>query len=139
MGRYFKTKIFFCGGGGEDERRKKVGINHNVRSPTNIEDMKDGEIYEVGIYMNYGIASVLGFYPDTEHIIYGNSDERSTTFSYTTLNAKCGVEYMYVYTDVIQPSNFGNQMVNILDCFTLYSGGNKGIHNTIYKPLKIHT
>ena len=27
-------------------------------------------------------------------------------------------------------------MVNILDCFALNNGGNKGIHNTIYEPLK---
>ena len=118
-----------------DEKRKKVGINYNVRSTANIGDIRDGEIYEVGIYMNYGIASVLGFQPNAEFIIYG-SGERSTSFSYTTLNGKCGVEYMYVYTDIIQPSNFGNQMVNILDCFTLDNGPNKGIHNTIYKPLK---
>ena len=32
--------------------------------------------------------------------------------------------------------NFGSQLVNILDCFTLDNGGNKGIHNTLYKPLK---
>ena len=43
---------------------------------------------------------------------------------------------MYLYTDVIQPSNFGSQLDNILDCFTLDNGGNKGIHNTLYKPLK---
>ena len=43
---------------------------------------------------------------------------------------------MYVYTDIIQPTNFGSQLVKILDCFTLDKGGNKGIHNTLYKPLK---
>ena len=42
---------------------------------------------------------------------------------------------MYLYTDIIQPTNFGNQLVNILDCFTLDNGGNKGIHNTLCKPL----
>ena len=43
---------------------------------------------------------------------------------------------MYSYTDIIHPTNFGNQLVNISDCFTLDNGGNKGIHNTQYKPLK---
>ena len=43
---------------------------------------------------------------------------------------------MYLYTDIIQPTNFGNQLVKILGCLTLDNGGNKGIHNTLYKTLK---
>ena len=43
---------------------------------------------------------------------------------------------MYLYADVIQPRNFGSQLVTILDCFTLDNGGNKGIHNTLYKYLE---
>ena len=45
------------------------------------------------------------------------------------------MDYIYLYTDIIQPSNFGGQLVNILDCFSLQNGGNRGIHNSIYKPL----
>ena len=59
-----------------------------------------------------------------------------STVSSIPINEKLGVDYMYLYTDIIQPSNFGSQLVNILDCFTLDNGGNKGIHNTLYKPLK---
>ena len=29
--------------------------------------------------------------------------------SSTPINEKLGVNYMYLYTDIIQPSNFGNQ------------------------------
>ena len=47
----------------------------------------------------------------------------------------CGVDYIYLYTDIIQPINFGGQLVNVLDCFTLQNGGNKGIHNSVYKTL----
>ena len=44
---------------------------------------------------------------------------------------------MYLYTDIIQPTNFGNLLVNILDyfTFTLNNDGNKGVHNMLYKTL----
>lgn len=52
-----------------------------------------------------------------------------------SLPDNCGVDYMYVYTDIVQPTVFGGELVNILDCFTLESGKGKGIHNTVYKAL----
>ena len=86
--------------------------------------------------MREGIANVLGFRTNSLYSIRGDDHEMVSSISTTPINEKLGVDYMYLYTDVIQPSNFGGQLVNILDCFTLDNSGNKGIHSTLYKPLK---
>ena len=83
-----------------------------------------------------GLANVLGFQSNTMYSIHGDDHEMVSNISSTPINEKLGGDYMYLYTDIIQPSNFGSQLVNILDCFILDKGGNKGIHNTLYKPLK---
>ena len=84
------------------------------------------------IHLNDGLAEVLGFHSNTAYPIYGGDFEKLNTISAISINDKCGVDYMYLHTDVIQPTNFGNQLVNILNCFTLDNGGNKGIQNTLY-------
>ena len=97
---------------------------------------RKGDTENVMIHIGEGLADVLVFHSNTAYPIYGDDYERSNTISTTPINDKLGVDYMYLCTDIIQPMNFGNQLVNILDCFTLDNGGNKGIHNQLYKPLK---
>ena len=116
-----------------DTYTKKTGITY-TGIPHSIKISK-GDVQNVSIRFGEEIANVLGFRSDTEYEIYGTQDDKTKTLSQITVNDKCGVEYMYLYTDIIQPTNFGNQLVNILDCFTFDQGNNKGIHNTLYKPL----
>ena len=94
----------------------------------------DDDIEYVNIRLEEGIAKILGFRSDTYYPFY-NETITENIKSFIPPNQRFGVDYIYLYTDVIQPSNFGNQLVNILDCFTLDNGGNKGIHNTLYKQL----
>ena len=104
--------------------------------PQSTEVKRKGDIENVMMTMCEGLANVLGFHSNTMYNIHGDDHEMVSNISSTPINEKLGVDYMYLYTDIIQPSNFGSQLVNILDCFTLDNGGNKGIHNTLYKPLK---
>ena len=118
-----------------DKYKRRVGV-HYTGSCRSIETRRKGDIEHVTMAMGEGIADVLGFRTNSLYSIRGDDPETVSTISTTPINEKLGVDYMYLYTDVIQPSNFGSQLVNILDCFTLDNGGNKGIHNTLYKPLK---
>ena len=96
-------------------------------------------IEKIGLKINVGLARILGFNPDVEYSLYDNK-KGNNTYHKSSINPsfRCGVDYIYLYTDIIQPSNFGGQLVNILDCFSLQNGGNRGIHNSIYKPLNTH-
>ena len=127
---FSRSEIFYW-----DKYKRRVGV-HYTGGPRSIETRRKGDIEHVTMAMGEGIANVLGFRTNSLYSVRGDDHEMISTISTTPINEKLGVDYMYLYTDVIQPSNFGSQLVNILDCFTLDNGGNKGIHNTLYKPLK---
>ena len=118
-----------------DKYKKRVGV-HYTAGPRSTEARRKGDIEHATVAMGEGIADVLGFRTNGLYSIRGDDHEMISTISSTPINEKLSVDYMYLYTDVIQPSNIGDQLVNILDCFTLDNGGNKGIHDTLYKPLK---
>ena len=96
-------------------------------------------INKITLKINRGLAQILGFKSNVEYTIFNNKKGNNTIHkSPINPSSRCGVDYIYLYTDIIQPSNFGGQLVNILDCFSLQNGGNRGIHNSIYKPLNTH-
>ena len=119
-----------------NDEDSKVEINcHSKSTPKGL----ISNIKYVSIKMNTGIAQILGFNDNAEYNIFINDKSSSSVHkSPKNPSARCGVDYIYLYTDIIQPSNFGGQLVNILDCFSLHNGGNRGIHNSIYKPLNTH-
>lgn len=47
-----------------------------------------------------------------------------------------GNDYLYIYSDVISPTRFGNQIVNILDAIPLpHDVTSKGVNPIMYKPV----
>ena len=96
------------------------------------------DVQEIYVKMNEGLAYILGFRSDTDYTIYSKTDNFGNILSSIPPSPKCGLDYICLYTDIIHPTNFGGQLVNILDCFTHDNGGNKGIHSTVYKPLNTH-
>ena len=114
----------------EDERRVEI-LSKKADSDLNVTD----DIKSITMQLNPGLADLLGFSTHSHYNIYSQRRPKSVTKSSMPPSPRCGVDYIYLYTDIIQPSNFGGQLVNILDCFSLQNGGNKGIHNSIYKPL----
>ena len=113
------SDIFFW-----DKYKNRVGI-HYTAGLRSTEVRRKGDIEHVTMAMGEGIANVLGFHSNSLYPIRGDDHEMISTISSIPINKKLGVGYMYLYTDIIQPSNFGSQLVNILDCFTLDNGGYK--------------
>ena len=95
------------------------------------------DIENVNVTFSRDLALLLGFKANHTYPIYG-ADNQYNIMSDISLSPNCGVDYVYLYTDVIQPTHFGGGLVNILHTFALENGGNKGIYNTIYKPLNSH-
>jgi len=113
-----------------DSREKRVKLNY-VESSQNI---KRGDAEKISIHISKDLCQLLGYRNDTSYEIYGQQKKNSIIGPFPPL-PMCGVEYLYIYCDFVQPSIFGGQLVNILDCFTFQNGTNKGIHNTIYKDM----
>lgn len=98
------------------------------------EKLRPGDVKSIYVKFSGKAAKLLGFHINTGYEIYGGR-ELNEHASLDSLPDNCGVDYIYVYTDIVQPTIFGGRLVNILDCFTLASGRGKGIHNTVYKLL----
>ena len=111
----------------------RVEIHTKIGDPS-LNITKD--IITISLTMKQGLSQIFGFYSNVGYTIYSNKDAVLNIHkSSIPPSPRCGVDYIYLYTDIIQPSYFGGQLVNILDCFTLQNGGNKSINNSIYKPL----
>ncbi|HIP16931.1 MAG TPA: hypothetical protein EYG76_01310 [Methanothermococcus okinawensis] len=95
---------------------------------------------DTSYYIKLGsrLAHILGYSMQNTLPIGIPSNPESTQLNYSPnppqLNA--GIQYVVVYTDIIEPTHFGDQMVNVLDVFAIGPEGNRGFHNVIYKPLK---
>ena len=112
----------------EMEDRAEILFNQGSNDSTT-------DIKEINLQMGNGLAEILGFRGDTEYTIFSVNEGFKNMLSNIPPSPRCGVDYIYLYTDIIQPTRFGGQLLNILDCFTLQNVGNKGVHNCIYKPI----
>ena len=117
----------------DDERKVEITCKRGDQR-----DTATGGFIDISLKFNPGLASIIGFRSDNLYALYTVHGTGGTHKSPIPPSPRCGVDYIYLYTDIIQPSNFGGQLVNILDCFALQNGGNKGIHNSIYKGLNTH-
>ena len=113
-----------------NEKQKRVGLKYIKET-----SVRNGDVLKISINMSNRLGKILGFRGDTEYEIYGQKNKMNILAMNIPIPSG-GLDYIYVYCDIIHPSPFGNQLVNILDCFTFHNGFNKGIHNTIYKPIK---
>lgn len=87
------------------------------------------------IQFSSDIAEVLGFRDDTLYKFHGEDITPGHIYSPLAASPLKGVDHLYIYSDIVQPSYFGGQLVNILDCFVFESTSNKGLNNVIYRPL----
>ena len=118
----------------EDETRVEINCINKLHNKDIIKDVQ-----KVTLKINGGLANILGFNKNVEYMLFNNKKGNNIVHkSSINPSVRCGVDYIYLYTDIVQPCNFGGQLVNILDCFSLQNGGSRGIHNSIYKPLNTH-
>ena len=94
-----------------------------------VEDEANGKYC---IVLGARLAHVLGFPSNTYIPINGELDAPAPT------NSNGDIQYMVVYSDIVKPSHFAEQEVNVLDIFSVGMDGNRGFHNIIYKPLNTH-
>ena len=132
--KHLFSRIKFLHWNGDESKTEITCVNRD-HSKDIVKDIE-----KITIKINRGLAQILGFKSNVEYTIFSNNKKGGNTRHKSSINpsSRCGVDYIYLYTDIIQPCNFGGQLVNILDCFSLQNGGNRGIHNSIYKPLNTH-
>ena len=89
------------------------------------------------------LAKILGFVPNTGYDLFSSLDvheEQKTPYvpqyGHAPLLKYGDVQCVLIYTDLVNPSRYAGKNVNILDAFSLSGGLTKGVHPTIYKPLK---
>lgn len=91
------------------------------------------------------IALVLGFEPFHRYNIFHKRDEITETprkldkiIAPYPFRTDAGNDYLYVYSDIVAPTRFGNQIVNILDAIPLPNDeSSKGVNPVMYKPLAL--
>ena len=130
-----------------DSDLERVVVNEFIVSP------KDDLVYtDIVIKFAPHIAFILGFDPDFRYTVFFQkfgeeapvSPEPSDTVNIKPIQliaphvprADSGNDYLYVYSDIISPTRFGNQILNILDAIPLnHDGTSKGVNPIMYKPV----
>ena len=90
------------------------------------------------------LAQVLGFVPNFRYPLFSSLGIHEEVkppalvpqYGPAPLLKNGDVQCVLIYTDLVNPSRYAGKNVNILDAFTLSGGLTKGVHPTIYKPLK---
>ena len=95
----------------------------------------EGDNIEIEMIFSSDMAEILGFRKDTSYKFHGVNVREKAIYSSVPASPNKGLDYIYLYSDIIQPAYFGGQLVNILDCFVLENHFNKGLNNVIYRPL----
>ena len=100
----------------------------------------------VSIRVSFGtrLAQVLGFVPNMSYGLFASLSaheklKKPVTIpqhGHAPLLKNGDVQCVLIYTDLVNPSRYAGKNVNILDAFSLSGGLTKGVHPTIYKPLK---
>ena len=104
-----------------------IRINYTKRK-------KDSNVLSISLSLGPKIANILGFNENTPYYIYGDRKQEAI-YNSNQPSPNNDINYLYVYTDIIQPAIFGGKLTNILDCFDIQVGQMKSAHTTVYRPL----
>lgn len=136
-----------------DHDLERVVVNNAIVSPNS-----DHIYTDISIKFASHIARILGFDSKFRYTVYfqrlgeegsispfpdtsGNSQAGPIKlFAQYVPRADVGNDYMYVYSDIVSPTRFGNKLVNILDVLPLPGDTtSKGVNPVAYKPLAFST
>ena len=84
------------------------------------------------------IASLLGFESGVGHALFRSSWGRTSDYHIAAEyhpRDDGGIDHVLCYSDVVQPTQFGSQLVSILDAFIIEPGGAKAYSRTMYKNI----
>ena len=114
-----------------------ITIKCHTPKTNNIDQKIIQNIATISISMQHSIAYILGFEHNKQYRIYEPNLEFTVPYPNPyPVQPTFGIEYVCVYTDIIQPASFGGKTVNILDCLD-YRNIRKG-RNIIYRTLNVH-
>ena len=90
------------------------------------------------------LAQVLGFVPNIDYdlfsslVVHEEPEPPSLVpqLGHAPMMKNGDVQCVLIYTDLVNASRYAGKNINILDVFSLSGGLTKGMHPTIYKPLK---
>ena len=94
-----------------------------------------GQKLTLAIQFSHNMGRVLGFRSDVQYTFHDANKSLEGIVSTLPASPVRGLDYVYIYTDIVQPTHFGGQLLNILDCFVFDGNHNKGLNNLIYRPL----
>ena len=118
-----------------------VIINRTTVNPRDFENLSPyikEYINNIAISFNSQIGQLLGFPPNQHYPIFQIVEELNSPIVNPNLPQPTnGIEYVYIYCDIVQPTPFGGKLTNILDCFNFHTGFDKSVKNIIYRPLNV--
>ena len=128
---------------------ERVVVNESIASPD------DDRVY-TDIFITFAphIAFILGFDPNFRYTVFFQkfgeevpvtpeagkdlNQEPIKLIAPHVARPDSGNDYLYVYSDVISPTRFGNQIVNILDAIPLpHDVTSKGVNPIMYKRVAL--
>lgn len=128
MEQYFHDQIFTYDGINTTINVKKISRKKNV-------ELMVGGIETIRLELGKKLGKVLGFTGMYKYLIYKYNTNVNSHISSHHILPLNGVSFLYIYSDIVQPIEFGGKLVNALDCLSLGSGSSKGFHNAIYRRI----
>lgn len=109
----------------------------NVKYNQSTKPVKVGEIKSIAIRLKPKLGKVLGFPGTYTYEVYKQIKDYTvdSILSPNHILPMNGVDYMYLYSDIVQPIEFGGKLVNMLDCVSVGDHSYKGFHNAIYRSI----
>ena len=108
------------------------------RVPERLSKWTKEVVKEIHISFFPGLAKIIGFTPHVPYSIFAITNEILGPYiNPSPPQPTNGVQYIYIYCDIVQPTPFGGKITNILDCFDFNTGFNKSGKNIIYRPLNV--
>ena len=130
-----------------DDVAKRFAVNRRVREVPRNPD--EGNLRELGeavgrcLYITFSnrLTHILGLFSEKKISIY-NPIESTKEVVKAEWETKAGVklcDHIIIYSDIVQPSRMGSQLVNLLDAFSLPNHPGKGLNPCIYHKLATNT
>ena len=130
--------VYFTCNEVNDSFKEVEGRNYpRVQRSVAVQDLPPWQITNrsIGITFHVGLARILGMKSNTRYLIKDKLDSRKRkVFAPFYPQPKGGSGFIFIYTDIVELTRFGNQLTSIVDTRTIH--GKKSNTNTTYFPVK---
>ena len=122
-----------------DETHDRCRVQHTYAPKSDI------YMCDLSITFSRRLARILGFVEGRRYAFFistpdegrdARRDTRRDNLARASPRYDGGVDFIYIYSDIVAPSRFGHDLVNILDAFAIRgSTAHKSSQPILYKPL----